>query len=524
MIEKNIAVGRTAHTGYPQAPYNPPHNYPEFINLSYKIGINKNNEVYQAVRDLLFNLGLDKDNYDTPNWKPFAGLIKRNKHAVIKPNFVKGKHILGDKGVEATITHASLIRPIIDYLLISTDGKCKITIADVPLQSSDWKEIVDKSGVSDLVDFYKKYKIKIDLLDLRKEISFLNEELIISKRIFKDRDPLGYATVSLGKDSAFQAIAEYSEKLMITDYDKHTVSKHHNSKRNDYFIAKTILDADLFINLPKLKTHKKTGITVAGKNLIGINGDKRWIAHHREGSIAEGGDEFPSYNYKDWLEFHLFAYLKRNGSFGVKLATIIRKIHRNIFKLIHLKKRFFPRKEEREIIESEYQKFHKKYPGTSLDTYFQLYPRKPKYIEGNWYGNDTLWRTISDLNHIIFFADKKGKIKKNKQRNYFCLVDGVVAGEGEGPMTNIPKSARVVLAGFHPLAIDIAASKIMGFDYKKIPSIFKLLDHKKINYCSIKASFINYRPKSTVNKLRLNFRPPISWKGHIEATRISKEK
>lgn len=77
-------------------------------------------------------------------------------------------------------------------------------------------------------------------------------------------------------------------KLEITNYGLGTVAKHHNDNKNEYLIAGTILNADVFINVPKLKTHKKAGVTLSMKNLIGINGDKSWIAHHRAGI-----DEYP---------------------------------------------------------------------------------------------------------------------------------------------------------------------------------------------------------------------------------------
>ena len=46
--------------------------------------------------------------------------------------------------------------------------------------------------------------------------------------------------------------------------------------------------------MPKLKTHKKIGVTLNLKNLIGINGDKNWIPHYRIGSPRTEGDEFNS--------------------------------------------------------------------------------------------------------------------------------------------------------------------------------------------------------------------------------------
>ena len=62
---------------------------------------------------------------------------------------------------------------------------------------------------------------------------------------------------------------------------------------NDYLLSETVLSADLVVNLPKLKTHKKTGVTLALKNMVGINGDKNLLPHHSVGSIAAGGDEYP---------------------------------------------------------------------------------------------------------------------------------------------------------------------------------------------------------------------------------------
>jgi len=516
MQYSNVSVGKVKNPNYPNFPFDPPAIYPEFSNLNYKVNVDKSNEIYSLVREIIFRLGLDAKNYNTEKWKPFKDLLPSGGHVVLKPNFVKGNHLLGRPGVEATITNASIMRPIIDYLIISTSEKCKITIADVPLQSSVWEEIITQSGVDKLVNFYDKIGIKIDLLDLRKEISILNEELIITKREFKDRDPRGYVTVNLGGESAFSEIIDHSEKLMITDYDKYTVSKHHNKNKNEYYIAKTILDADLFINLPKLKTHKKTGITVAAKNLIGINGDKRWIAHHREGSPQNGGDEFPEYNYKDWIEFHLFAYLKRHEGWGVRMATMIRKIHRNIFYFLKSVKNIVKKGKQKDMFNSEYIEFEKRFPGITKSVFDELNPKSPKYIEGNWYGNDTLWRTISDLNWIVLYANKEGKMRNKIQRNYLCFVDGIVAGEGEGPMSNIPKHAGLIIGGFHPLAVDITAATLMGFDYKKIPSIKKLIDHPKINYYKIDPKKFVYNPSNALLKYKQNFKPPISWKGHIE--------
>ena len=68
----------------------------------------------------------------------------------------------------------------------------------------------------------------------------------------------------------------------------------HNDEVNEYLLSKTILQSHVFINMPKLKTHKKIGVTLKFEKLIGINGDKNWIPHYRIGDPRHEGDEFDS--------------------------------------------------------------------------------------------------------------------------------------------------------------------------------------------------------------------------------------
>ncbi|MBU1900945.1 DUF362 domain-containing protein [Patescibacteria group bacterium] len=528
MNEALVYIDKSTCYDYPKSPFNPPRRYPELSQLDLEIENDPNNEVYDQVRTVLMELGLDKENQGTKHWRPFKDLIKPGQHAILKPNFVKGKHPLGEIGSQSMITHASLMRPIIDYLLISTNGNCEITICDVPLQSSVWSEILKHSQTDKLVKFYKSKNVKINLLDLRREISHFNKEMVIDKRDFADRDPRGYAIVDMGNKSALMPVIKEYKKFMITDYDKGTVSSRHNEEKNEYYICKTILDADLFINLPKLKTHRKAGLTVAGKNLIGMNGDKRWIAHHREGSLKFGGDEFPRYKLKDWFEFRLFSFLKRHDTWGVWLATKIRKYHRMAYNIKnHIKQRWLKKKQpadksenSRKGEENEYfvsfAEFKEQFPNASLQVYEELNPKRPRYLEGSWYGNDTIWRTISDLNYIIFYADKEGKLQESPQRNYFCLVDGILAGDKEGPMEHTPKKAGVILGGFHPLAIDFASAWIMGFDYQKIPAIREILKNPKVNFPGLSHKNIQIKSNVDIERTNLKFRPTINWYRHIE--------
>ena len=71
------------------------------------------------------------------------------------------------------------------------------------------------------------------------------------------------------------------------------------------------MDADVFINIPKLKSHKKVGLTCALKNLVGINANKNWLPHHTEGTPDKGGDQFPAATMKARLEHSWMGAIKR---------------------------------------------------------------------------------------------------------------------------------------------------------------------------------------------------------------------
>jgi uncharacterized protein (DUF362 family) len=433
---------------YPEAPFHPSIVFPEFVGTIWNTDTDLDNNVYAQVRDVLMRLGLDQDNQDTENWRPFAELVKPGGKVTIKPNLVFHDHPSGDEGFLSMVTHASVIRPIVDYLLLSTDGDVKITICDAPLQSADIEKIIEGNGLKSLLEYYQSQNVDINFDDIRWEVSQLDEEGLITSRVPGVRDRKGYAVVDLKDRSAFMPIIDHASKLEITDYPKGTVAKHHNTERNEYLIGKSVLDSDLFINVPKLKTHRKAGITVAMKNLIGINGDKSWIAHHRSGGVLAGGDEFDHFKPLEYFKWHLNAGLK-NHPMGVSVNRFLRKTYRKLF-----------------------------WQGKSLKER-QLEDSSPSGVmEGSWSGNDTLWRTILDLNHIITFADKEGKMHDSRQRGYLAIVDGIYSGDQNGPMEQRPRHDGIVLGGFNPVAVDYTAAMIMQLNWRPIRQIFNAIRNK----------------------------------------------
>ncbi|MBN2280400.1 MAG: DUF362 domain-containing protein [Candidatus Marinimicrobia bacterium] len=476
----DVFVAKIKNSQYPEAPFHPDEIFPEFSNTDLVVETNTRNEVYRAIREIFVNLGFDSENFGTANWNPLKELVKPGERVMLKPNFVKGNHPLGLNGVLSMITHASVMRPVIDYLLLATRGKVEIIIGDVPLQSAVWDEIIKISEADRLVAYYSRENIR--LLDMRREIAIFNEEnVIIKKKFAAHRQKKDYVTVDLGRDSALQEIQNYSEQLEITDYGYGTVPRHHNAVKNEYLIAREILEADCIINLPKMKTHRKAGITCAMKNLIGINGDKSWIAHHRRGLPKDGGDEFEFFKLRIVMRERFWNFIKTK-TWGIWLATLLKKMYKILV-----------------------------WKGKSYEE-VSMYDGSSDYREGNWSGNDTVWRCIQDLNQILLYADPAGIMHTEKQRNYFCLVDAVMSGEKEGPMEHLPKKTGLLIGSSNPVAVDFAVAEIMGFDYRLIPSINK-------SFSLLKYPLIHKKPEDILilancerKDYHFQFIPPKGWK------------
>ena len=228
-VMKNIDI-----LAYPESPFHPPEIFPEFSSFEvYPFELNPENHVYSTVRTVLSQLALDPEHVGTSAWNPLKSLVMPHNHIVIKPNLVFDTHPLGVKGFEALVTHASITRVIIDYILLATRGKCTITICDVPLQTANWQNLIKQSQYLHLVSFYAQHGIHIQLLDLRYEISQKNRAGVVTHREKRIRDPLGYTLVDLQKRSYLYEIRHDAKKLEITDYGRYTVSRHHYDSKNE---------------------------------------------------------------------------------------------------------------------------------------------------------------------------------------------------------------------------------------------------------------------------------------------------
>ena len=324
---------------------------------------------------------------------------------VIKPNWVYHEQYR-QFPIDALVTDARLIDATIESCLLQYPELESLVVGDVPLQTCDWDVLVKQAGIDWLIEKYNRIsKPTIQFLDLRRERYTIRDGYMVLR---DDRagDPKGYVEIDLGTDSFLEEISNHVGNFRVADYDPIEMASVHAKGHHKYLICRSVLDCDLFINLPKMKTHQKAGITGALKNLVGINGAKSYLVHHRKGRLGQGGDEFPE-SISNWILWQ------------TRFRDSLQKRSKVLFRFFRL-----PWQIIKGIIgvkttgTREYLAAHKVYTGA-----------------GSWYGNDTIWRMIYDLNKIILFSRPRETTCANKkQREYLCILDGVISGEGNGPL------------------------------------------------------------------------------------------
>lgn len=464
-------------------PFYPPQEYPELKNWQYK-ELNIENILYQHVRRCIENMGFDYEHFGTKNWNPLGDIIKPGNLVVIKPNLVL-HHNKGDEDIRAVVTHASIIRPILDYVFIALEGDGKVIVGDAPQANANFDIIVENNGLRKLVEWYKSNGMPIELIDFRKNC--YPDDYIGGVKKELTGDPNGYICFDLHNRSFLDGL-EHLDKLYGSEYDRKFIVKQHNNGHK-YLLSGSVMKADVIINIPKLKTHRKAGVTINAKNLVGVNGDKNYLAHYRVG-CNNGGDEFPA-------DVSLLAKLCYQWDRIARDYILIRDTmtSRKVFNILNK-------------------------PFSLLEKIYYVITGK-RLIDGfgDWHGNDTVWRMCLDLNQVVLFGDQNGIYHKTQQRKYISFVDGVIAGESDGPMFPTAKACGLVACGVdNPFVTDYVCIHMMGFSPDKL----------KISYEAEKSDVFAFSPKEIKvvceyngkcvdwSEVNLHFTPQHNWVGYVE--------
>ena len=301
-----------------------------------------------------------------------ADFIRPGDRVVLKPNWVKehDERFPGPYQWAHVITHPSVIEGVIAWVAPRLQGRGSITLCDAPQTDSSFETLRRYCHLDAMISRCRGQwpGLQIAVIDLRPEEWRAVDGVTVHKTELPG-DPNGTVKVKLNEDSEFVGFNGLGQ-LYGASYNMEETRQHHRDTTHEYMLCRTPMDADVLINIPKLKCHKKVGLTCALKNMVGINANKNWLPHHTEGTPDKGGDQFPEATLKTKLEHAWMGTIKKF-----------------LFGKNFLSKVFVPIKRMGRIVFGDTQKVVR---------------------SGNWHGNDTCWRMVIDLNKCIFHFDGSG--------------------------------------------------------------------------------------------------------------------
>jgi uncharacterized protein (DUF362 family) len=415
-------------------------------------------------------------------------IIKPSDSVVLKPNWVRHSHLGRDGDWEYVVTHPAVLTAVFYKVLEKVGQEGEIIICDAPQTDTDFQQLLSYYPVDLWISKANKKGVPLRIIDLRDDEWREKNGLIISRKKLPG-DPKGSVETNLeGADSEFYQHEKSERGYYGADVNIKETNKAHDGHNNIYRVSRTVIEADVFVNIPKLKTHKKGGITCCLKNLVGINTYKNYLPHHSEGGPKSKGDQFPHENKNSKIEGPLLAFLKQHllqNPIIAKAFIPIKKMGRKIFG------------DTEEVIRS-----------------------------GNWYGNDTLWRMVLDLNKVLFYVNTDGSVKEDvfvNAKRYIGVVDGILGGEGSGPLYPDPIHSGFIIVGANPVAIDSACSKIIGFNSNRIPSIAHAYQIKNYKLCDFNPEEIKILYNNNVYMIAdfpkeqmVKYKPHFGWKDYID--------
>lgn len=481
-FNNDVALEFIDRKSYPsQVPFDPPEVFPEMSHTQ----IDPHNSIYSGVRALFHRLKLDHEHYGSASWNPLKHVVQPGMTVFIKPNTVRHFHVDGGD-VQSVIVHASVLRPILDYVILALKDEGRIIVGDSQVLFGRFDEAYKVAQIDKLLDWYRdRTNIPIECFDLR---------LVEGHRTYMwgkwgrrsvAQDQRGYTFVNLGDLSAFRDIDPKRLRIAIASHKN--MLKHHSGGKHEYLIPNSFLESDAIINVPKFKTHRRTAVTLAQKGFFGIPAWKDTLPHFITGSVEEGGDQYIHPSWRKRVGTRMHDIIQSSPYVPVKFIFAVAK------KLLW---------------------------NSSL-----IVPFKDDVYEAKWHGNDTLWRTLLDLNRIVFYADRKGVIRDTPQRTHFCIIDGIIGGEKDGPVSPDPRPLGLLMAGHNAVAMDAAGSTLMGFDIDKIPIIANALA-TRTERCPLFQGDVQdigvidggqpFSLAGLSDHRNLRFEPHPGWKGHVE--------
>lgn len=455
--------------------FNPKVSIARLPSPSYPQREDENNPLSEALDRLANEMGWSDDT------SPFGKVIPSGARVLIKPNLVLHRNE-GPGGVECLVTHPSLIRAAVEAALRSQAAE--VLVGDAPIQGCDFGVLMRESGLQDWAAerMARDPRFK-GIRDFRRTTCVLVHGVRVAEENLQSAED--FVLFDLGGESLLEPVSGNGNHFRVAWYDPRLMAKTHHRGVHQYLVARAVMDADVIINLPKLKTHKKAGITCALKNLIGINGNKEYLPHHRVGGSDHGGDCYPG-----------------NGAVKRTLEYVT----------------------DRQNLSSSYA------TATMWHLFVALLARASRLqgdrlgTDGSWHGNDTIWRTCLDLNRILLYGRRDGStnsgtMSEEIQRRVIHIADAVIAGQGNGPLAPDPLPLGFLLGGNNASAVDWVGAHLLTYDPEKIPLLRHAFDPFRwpiTNFSSgsvrVAGDLGSGSPKTMIDAIQTLVTHPLGWR------------
>jgi uncharacterized protein (DUF362 family) len=388
------------------------------------------------------------------------------KKILIKPNWVR--HNINETDKYCLTTNETVIIALVSVIL--KYGPIKITIGDAPIQGCNWTKLISSDFLAKIEFLSNEQKVPIYIKDFRR-VKFDAEE----NKLEDAKNSLeNFIIFDLGELSYLEPVTSSDKNnFRVTLYDPDRLKESHRLGVHKYCITKELFDADIVISMPKVKTHQKAGLTAALKNLVGLNGDKDFLPHHRIGGTDMGGDSYPGYNlFRYWAELSFDKSYKNIGKPTFKLWTRFAAL---LWKL-------------------------------SL-------PSQNHQTAAAWYGNDTTWRMVLDLNLIAVFGKDDGTIGETPQRVLYSLCDGIIGGQGDGPLKPEPLPLGILSFSNNSALNDLCMAELMQLKIAKIPLLLEAKSFIK-NDINIKYNNSKISKIKNLENFSIKAKLPPGWVGY----------
>lgn len=428
----NVSIQSSPEVVYPPEDefFSPHERYPEY---RFEHLAAHPNGVYALLRQTLFQAGLDREHYGTAQWNPLGRFIAPGQKVFVLCNFVYHR-----RGHDSTIdffskcTHGSVLRALLDYVLIAVGPGTTVRFGNSSSQECVWERVLSDSRADRVAQFFDKQGAAVKPTDLRLHVTEKNF-LGRIQAVHVQGEPADAVEIDLAADSLLAGLrGGRSAPFRVTNYDPRRIEAFHAGDAHRYIVHRRVLESDVVFSLPKLKTHEKVGITCGLKGFVGTVGHKDCLAHYRFGNPRIGGDEYPDSQAVLRPLSRFLDWINTRGQ-DAALQNPLKILSHNAYRVLR---------------------------------------RLGATIGGGWHGNDTAWRMALDLARIVHYADAAGAMQARPQRKHVMLLDGIVAGERNGPLSPTPRPTGTLILSDNVAVGDRVACRLMGFDPRRIPLIF----------------------------------------------------